>query len=83
MSAYIRTGKWYDGGDQRGLLWMIKTRMWKELVNWLWEDDRELETCGMRGHFRYNLPLFSDWWQHNQSKQDELQEYEIDTNLKS
>ena len=38
---------------------------------------------GMRGHFRYNLPHFGDWWQHNQSKQDELQEYEIDTNLKS
>ena len=37
----------------------------------------------MRGHFRYNLPLFGDWWQHNQSKQDELQEYEIDINLKS
>ena len=29
---------------------------------------------GMRDHFRYNLPLFCDWWQHNQSKQDELQE---------
>ena len=38
---------------------------------------------GMRGHFRYNLPIFGDWWQHNQSKQDELQEYQIDTNLKS
>jgi hypothetical protein len=38
---------------------------------------------GMRGHFRYNLPLFGDWWQHNQNKQDKLQGYEIDTNLKS
>ena len=38
---------------------------------------------GMRGHFRYNLPLFGDWWQHNQNKQDELQEYEIDINLKT
>jgi hypothetical protein len=24
-----------------------------------------------RVHFPYNLPLFGDWWQHNQSKKIE------------
>jgi hypothetical protein len=38
-----------------GLCWSSNTKT--QLAKW------------PRVHFPYNLPLFGDWWQHNQSKQ--------------
>jgi hypothetical protein len=50
--------------DYKTITWKLISLTWS-----CWSSNTKIQIKWAKVHFRYNLPYFGDWWQHDENKQ--------------